>query len=251
MPNTVLAAFWDGFKSPWNGFRYMWQEPKLWRYGLMPLLLNLLVTGVLAIALVGAAVYCIVALHPSFADGWLWRAVEACVVVAILMAAFAMAAIAWLILQSIFCSHFYAKLAEQVELRLGMNRSDIQSVALSHEIVDALHDSGFLIVANLGMFLLNFLPGIGSVIGVTGSYYFTCMTLGQEYFEYPLSLRGKRRQEKLAFAHRHRPQTLGLGTGVAAVSFVPLLNAVLLTTAVTGAVLLHRNMTKCDGGRNS
>jgi uncharacterized protein involved in cysteine biosynthesis len=80
------------------------------------------------------------------------------------------------------------------------------------------------------------------VLGLCGSYYFTSYTLGLEYFDYPLALRGLRRPEKLAFGRRHRLHVLGLGTAVAILALVPIVNAVLLTTAVTGAVLLHRQI---------
>ena len=46
----------------------------------------------------------------------------------------------------------------------------------------------------------------------------------------------------LAFARRHRWHTLGLGTAVAALAFVPVVNAVFLTTAVAGAVLLRKRI---------
>jgi CysZ protein len=229
---TTLAAFGDGFTSPWIGCRYMWQQPALWRYGLIPFVLNLLVTGMLLAMLVAVAGYCIVVLHPTFADGWLGRTLEVLVILAVLIVAFGLSAIVWVILQGIFCGHFYAKLAEQVELRLGMKREDIQEIAFSHQILDTLSDAGFLVGVNLGLLLLHCVPGVGSVIGAAGSYYFTCTTLGLDYFEYPLALRGKRRSEMKAFARRHRAHTLGMGTGVAVVSFVPLVNAVLLTTAV-------------------
>ena len=80
-------------------------------------------------------------------------------------------------------------------------------------------------------------------LGVKWNFtYFTCSTLGFEYFDYLLSLRGLRRSEKLAFARRRRPFTLGLGTSVAVLAFVPIINAVFLTTAVVGAVLLHKRL---------
>ena len=73
VPRTAHAAFREGFTSPWTGWHYMWQHPALWRYGLMPLAMNLLVTGLLLAALIALAGYSIVAMHPQFADDWLGR----------------------------------------------------------------------------------------------------------------------------------------------------------------------------------
>ena len=164
-----------------------------------------------------------------------------------LIAAFGVSAIIWVILQGVLCGHFYSKLAEQVELQLGMVREDIQEVPFAHQIRDTLGDAGLLTGVNLGLLMLHCMPGIGSIVSAGGSYYFTCMTLGLDYFGHPLALRGKRRAEMRAFARRHRAHTLGLGTAVAVVSLVPLINAVLLTTAVAGAVLLHRRLAGDDG----
>jgi CysZ protein len=172
---------------------------------------------------------------------------EVFVALAVVVVAFGVSAIVWVVLQGILCGHFYGKLAERVELRLGTNRKEIQEIPFSHQIFDTLSDAGFLMGVNFALLMFHCVPVVGSVIGATGSYYFTCMTLGSDYLEYPLALRGQRRSERRAFARRHRPYTLGLGTGVAVVSVVPLINAVLLTTAVTGAVMLHQRLTVSDG----
>jgi CysZ protein len=243
---TAFAAFREGFMSPWTGWHYMWQHPSLWRYGLMPLIMNLLVAVLLLAVLIALAGDFIVAMHPNFPDGWLWRVLEVLAALAVLIGAIGVSAVIWVILQGVFCGHFYSKLAEQVELQLGMKREDIQEVPFTHQIRDTLSDAGFLTGVNVGLLMLHCVPGIGSIISAGGSYYFTCMTFGLDYFEHPLALRGKRRSEMRAFAHRHRAHTLGLGTGVAVVSLMPLVNAVLLTTVVVGAVLLHRRLARDD-----
>ncbi|MBN1910970.1 MAG: EI24 domain-containing protein [Pirellulales bacterium] len=248
---TTPAAFWEGLSSPWNGCRYMWRQPGLWRFGLKPFLANLLVSAVFLVVLVGIVGYSLVTLHTYYSDGWLGWALEVLVAVLVLIVAMGISFVVWLILQDIFCGHYYAKLAEQVELQLGMKPEDIRDVSVVHQLRDTFSDVAFLLGVNGGFLLLNFVPGIGSAIGAAGSYYFTCMTLGCDFLEHPLSLRGKRRSERLAFARRHRAHTLGLGTGVAVVSLVPFLNAVLLTTAVTGAVLLHRQLIEDDPDRSS
>lgn len=63
-----------------------------------------------------------------------------------------------------------------------------------------------------------------------------------DYFDFPLSLRGKRRQEKREFTRRHRAHTLGLGATVFMVSFVPVVGSLILATAAVGAVLLYRRL---------
>lgn len=245
---TRRAAFRLGFTAPWIGLQYMGRHPGLWRYGLIPFLLNLLITTVALVLLIGVAGHFIVVLHARFAGDWYWRLVEVLADLAVLVVAFGLSVAVWVILQGLLCGHFYAKLAEQIELRLGMKREDIREVPFSAQVFDTLVDAAFLAAVNLGLLLLHCVPGIGSIAAVAASWYLTSMTLGADYFEYPLALRGCRRSEMRDFARRHRPCTVGLGTVVAMVAMIPIVNALLLTTVVTGAVILHRNLAakECD-----
>ena len=95
--------------------------------------------------------------------------------------------------------------------------------------------------------ILVVVPGIGSVLGVAGSLYYDWLLFGEEYFDYPLALRGKRRQEKKDFIRRNRDYAMGLGAAVFLANFIPLVGSVLLATAVVGAVLLHRRLESAPG----
>jgi uncharacterized protein involved in cysteine biosynthesis len=145
-------------------------------------------------------------------------------------------------MQIAVCGYFYGKLARQVELLLGTKKEELVEVPLMYEIIDTSRESLSLVFINLLFLLVQIIPVAGAIIGIPGSYYFTCLALGREYWDYPLALRGFRRKEKHEFARRHRLHTLGLGTAVAVIFLIPIVNAVLLTTAVTGAVLLHRKL---------
>lgn len=235
-------AFHEGLAVPWAGLRYMSKNVSLWRYGILPVIVNLLITGLLLAFLIGAGVYFCVAIHPKFGEGWMWLLAEVAVVAMLAIAVLATTVAAWLMLQSILCGYFYDQLARQVESQLGISPGQLKDVALWSQATDSLRDVSQLLLINAGCFLVQFIPGIGTVLGVCGSYYFTCYTLGLEYFDYPLALRGYRRAEKLAFARRHRFHVLGLGTAVAVLVIIPIINAVFLTTAVTGAVLLNRRL---------
>ena len=90
---------------------------------------------------------------------------------------------------------------------------------------------------------------IGSLAAMGGSFYFNWLILGSDFINHPLDLRGMRRAEKRAFVKKHRFHTLGMGAAVTLLLLIPILGAVLLTTAVAGSVLLHRRVTaRSDGG---
>jgi len=242
-------AFFDGLAAPWTGFRYMADRPALWRYGAWPVLLNLAITGLLLAMLAAAGVYFFTTLHPKLNGSWWGMLGEIILAGVFAVAAIGMAVAAWIVLQAALCSWFYDRLARQVELQLGTDPSELRDVPLLAQTIDALRAVGFLALANAACLGVQLIPVVGTVAGLCGSYYFTCATLGFEYFDYPLALRGLRRREKLAFVRRHRFHTLGLGTSVMVLVMLPVVNAVFLTTAVTGAVLLHRRLREENGER--
>jgi CysZ protein len=235
-------TFREGLAAPWAGFHYMSDHPKLWRYGIWPIVVNLLTSGLLFLLLVVAGGYFFTTIHPKFGEGWLWLLAEVFVGLVFMVIVVAMTVAAWLALQSVLCAWFYDRLARRVELQLGVEPDQLQDVPVLYQATDAVRNVAVLLTINLGCLAIQFIPGLGTVLGLCGSYYFTSYTLGLEYFDYPLALRGLRRPEKLAFGRRHRLHVLGLGTAVAILALVPIVNAVLLTTAVTGAVLLHRQI---------
>jgi hypothetical protein len=49
---AAFAAFREGLAAPWLGFRHMCRHPHLWRYGVVPILLNLLITAVVIVLVV-------------------------------------------------------------------------------------------------------------------------------------------------------------------------------------------------------
>lgn len=238
----LIRAFWEGVRTPWDGLIFMNQHPALWRFAVIPTILNLLITALTLAALIFLSVKLMGGWMPDFGQAWLWSVMEFLAAVLLITAALGVALIAWCVLQGVLCGYFYGKLAEAVERKIGLGPEEIRNIPLSYLALDALRDAVFLATANLLCLSVQFVPGLGSVVGLCGSLYFNCSTFGMEYLDYPLSLRGGRLHEKRAFVRRHRAHTLGLGATVLAVTLLPVASSVFLTTAVTGAVLLHRRL---------
>jgi CysZ protein len=242
---SFFDTFREGFLAPWDGFKYMARHPSLWRHGIIPVVLNLLITGVVLLFLVIVAMVFISRLHPLFPDGWMWLVVEILSGIAIFVVAIGLGLAAWVLLQGILCGYFYSKLARQVEIQLGMRPEEMVDLKFGSQLRDAVRDVLVLIGINLGFLCLHIVPVIGSIAAVGGSLYFDCYLLGSDYLEFPLELRGRDRTAKREFAQRYRAHVLGLGAIVLLISFLPIIGSVLLTTAAPGAVLLHRRL---EGG---
>ena len=61
-PSSFPHAFLEGLSAPWAGLRLMNDNPSLWRYGVLPVAVNLAITALLLAALFGGGVY----LFPAF-----------------------------------------------------------------------------------------------------------------------------------------------------------------------------------------
>ena len=236
------AAFHRGFSAPWEGFGFLCRYPRLWWFGVVPVVLNLIVTGAAVALFFVAAIGFSLYLHPLFPEGWFWGVIEFFCVAGLVMLAAGLGLVTYVFLQGSLIGYYLAKLAREVELQLGLAPARITEVSWRYEIVDACRDVVSLIVINGGFLLLHILPGIGSILGIAGSLYFDSLLFGEDYLDYPLALRGKRRQEKQEFLKGHRASVLGLGVAVLLVSFIPVVGAVLLASAVVGAVLLYRRL---------
>jgi CysZ protein len=238
------SAFLQGVLVPWRGFLFLMRRPTLWRYGVIPLVLNLFITTFVAVSFLGGVAALLVWLHPYYPDGWLGVVLEVVSGAGLLLASLAVALGVWKFLEGVLCGWFYYRLARNIERKLGLAPEELADVPWGKQIVDTGAEVATLLAINLGFLALHLIPVLGSIVGTAGGLYFDCWLLGKDYLSYPLDLRGRRRAEKVAFAKRHRGQTLGLGAAVLLFNFVPLLGPVLLTTAVAGSVLLHRELEK-------
>jgi len=76
----AVASRWPSFRkgllAPWDGLTHMCCNPSLWRYGVIPVILNVLITGVVLLLLIVFAGFAVDRLHPMFPDGWGWLALE-------------------------------------------------------------------------------------------------------------------------------------------------------------------------------
>lgn len=243
---TWFGRFVEGMRTPLHGLNYMNRHPTLWRHGVMPVIVNLLVTTLALFFLIILAIGTIILLHPYYGTGWWWVVLEVVVAIVVIALAGLIALGVYILFQGIFCGHYYAKLVEQLERDLGLDESEIREVTFRFQVIDACRDLSMLIGVQVGLLLFHLIPVLGSVIALVGGAYWACWVLGKDFMDHPLNLRGWSWAEKRKFNVKHRPLTIGLGCVVIVISLIPIVNAILLTTAATGSVLLHRRLTRDD-----
>lgn len=221
----------------------MWRQPGLWRYGVAPVLCNLVITGLMLVFLVLGVIVAVTRAHGWFVEhsyGISWEVLAA---IGLIVLTLGLVLAAWKLLEGILCGHFYGRLARQVELRIGTPPEELTDIPFRFQVFDSVTDFVALAVINFGFLTLNCVPVVGSIAAVCGALYFDCLILGRDFLQFPTALRDMCRHETRRFTRLHRYHTLGLGAAVLLCSLIPVLGAVLLTTAVTGAVLLHQDLS--------
>lgn len=236
------SAFGRGFIAPWRGFVYLCKHPALWLYGIVPVLLNLVITAVVLAILIGAAIAFMAYVHPSFPEGWWGTFLEVISALGLLVLAATLAFVVWFLLLGILVGHSLGRLAKRVELQLGTPLDQLHDIPWTYQVIDSFRDIAMLIAINGGTLLLHVIPVLGSVLAVLVSLYFDSLLFGAEVFDYPLMLRGMRRDEKWRFLKAHRPYTLGIGFATMLFGIIPLIGPIFMTTATVGAVLLYHEL---------
>jgi CysZ protein len=231
-----------GLFTPLDGFLYLLRRPTLWRYAIVPVVLNLLITSVVFVLFLSVAIGLLVWLHDTVPEGWKWVVAEILSGIGLTIATLGGALAMWKLLERCLCGWFYARLARNIELKLGTRPEELVDLPWTKQLTDTLREVVALLLVNTFFLLLHLIPVIGSVIGTVGGLYFTCWILGRDYLSYPLNLRGRRWTEKLTFAQQNRGPALGLGAAVLLFNFIPLIGPIFLTAAVAGSVLMYHDL---------
>jgi uncharacterized protein involved in cysteine biosynthesis len=236
------AAVVEGLTAPLRGFAYMVGRPALWPYGIWPIILNVLITAGVLVGLVFGLMAASDRLKGYFSGSWFANILAWGSRAALFFFAAAAATVLWFGLQGVLCDFFYLRLARRVELDVGLPAGELHEIPLLHDLADTLVSLLLLVAVNLALLCLYCVPVLGWVLAPVCGFLFTCWIFGLDFLRFPLVLRGLRRAQRRAVCREHLGQTLGVGAVVFACNLLPIINAILLTGAVVGGVLLHRDL---------
>lgn len=244
-----VGQFFEGILVPWLGLKVLIARPQLWGYAIIPVLLNIaiMLATLFAIFAIGSGILTGLwfLLGGEWNSGWWLLAKIAILIVGLLstiMICIAAAVIMWRFFSAMFCGYFYGKIAMAVERELGLSEDDMRAISMVHEIRDAAIDMGWLLISLAIALLVSLIPFIGAPVALAYSLYFQILTCGRDQFSFPLSLRGKGRAERIEFCREHLPHTMGVGTVVLVMEFIPIIGAIFMVTAAAGTVVLHRRL---------
>src|SRR5687768_5833262 len=92
-----------------------------------------------------------------------------------------------------------------------MPAESIRDIPFRYQVADTFRDLLAVIGINLMVLALNVVPGAGTVIAFPLGAYFNMLLLGKDFLDFPMGLRGMRREQKREVIRRHRWETVGLG----------------------------------------
>jgi uncharacterized protein involved in cysteine biosynthesis len=214
----------NGFLAPFRGGLYVARQ-HLWRYLLVPILLNL---ALAAGAIWAAATYWRQELTQSLTHapvlGWIFLVVVSALGGIVLFIA----------IQPILGAVFNDRLSEKVEVKV---RGSVPKApffastgkALLHGLLKALL---YVIALTIGL-ALTAATGLGSLAGVALGALF----MAYDGFDYPLARRGLGFGAKWGYLARHPGLTIGYGLGATVLYLVPMAFVVAPPFAAIGATL--------------
>ena len=251
---NAKRGFAEGVQTPFSGLRYLARHRQLWPHVIPPAIFNFFITIVALAIVIGAGWYWWSQSLPWFVAGqagarlWLWTAAAYAFGLLLVVAAFFFAILVWRLSSAIVCGTLYGRLAEATERSLGIDDQELGEIKMRAEIADAMLDLGAWLRQQLVSVAVAFLPFIGPLAAAIISSYATSFQLGMDYMQYPLTIRGWRREQRLEFGRTHRGPTLGVGAGVFFIEWIPIVSSILLPATIVGAVLLHRKLTAVSIG---
>ncbi|MBK0869177.1 MULTISPECIES: EI24 domain-containing protein [unclassified Saccharopolyspora] len=241
-----MQNFLTGARTLGTGFRVLLRSPKLLVIGAIPALIS----AVLLVGALGSLVYFsgdLVGWMTPFADGWaegLRRAVRVLLGVVLVGAAALLASITFIALTLLIGGPFYEYIAERTEQRLGLDdRAD--GAGFARQLGRGIRDSVKLVaVAALGavvLFGFGFVPVLGqTVIPVLGAMFGAWM-VALEMVGLVFQRRGRTLRDRHRSLWANKAATLGFGLPAYLLCLIPVLQLVVIPSAVVGGTLLaHR-----------
>ena len=242
-PGSFVRDFREGFLGPLHALRYVARRPSLWKYSAASAALSLLILMVLAGLGLGFSDELLSLIWARPEAWWLqvvWWLLLLLVVGGALVAAFGVT----MVLVGVLLGPFMDALSERVEVGI-LNNAVAQQGTLVGAVSDVakgishqLLTLGLYVVLMCCTLLLHLLPVVGSLAAAGCSAMLSAGLLSMEFSDQPQSRRGFTWREKQRLLRAQPGAMLGLGAGIAALLFVPVLDFFLVPIAIVAGTMV-------------
>lgn len=226
-----------------RGAAMIFGSARLWRYALIPLLINSALFAC-ALWLAGAYFYDLIAAHIGALDPtdgsmrWLllWIARLALIALALVTIFFLFG-----IVGLIIAAPFNDLLSERVELELTGALAESEASFLRRAlltIVSELKRCALIFFVWIVLLICSFAPLLGPIIFSLGAPALGALALSYEFFSLTLERRGYRFGERIGYIRGNLARSLGFGIPTLFLFATPFLNFILAPIAVAGATIM-------------
>lgn len=238
LTNNPLSHFSRGFFYPFRGGKFLSRHPRLWRYVLIPFLINLLVFSLAVYFGLDFFNQTVVGMIPT-GEAWYWVALSYLAWVVAVLLTMILVIFSFTVVGNLIASPFNELLSERTEETvMGTVRGEPFSLAaMGRVMLDESKKMAVFILLMVLLLLLNLLPGFGTLLYSVLSILLTVFFLVIEYTGYIFGRKGQRFRDQRAFIRGRRFMSFGFGVGVLCLLAIPLLQFFCIPFAVVGATL--------------
>ena len=238
----MVYAFVAGFLYPFRALGMLTRAPRLWKYVLIPIIVNLLVGATIYAGLLFAGLRAVDAAVAGLPD---WAALFGALFRALLIVGLLIATGFVLVRFGVVLgAPWYAKLSNQIELERNgraLLEGEIGNGSLVRDLGRAvrfeLQKLLLIVVVGAGLLLLNVVPVAGQVLSTAGGIALGATIVCLDFLDYPLERRLLSFRQKLGVIRRNLPATAGFGLVCLGLISIPLLNLLAIPICVAAGTL--------------
>ncbi|MBN2429096.1 MAG: sulfate transporter CysZ [Deltaproteobacteria bacterium] len=241
--NNPGFRFSRGFFYPFKAGKFLLRHPSLLRFVVVPFLINVFLFSGLVYYGVQFFDQFVAGLIPS-GEAWYWVIIFYSLWVIAVAVTAVLIFFTFSVVGNLIASPFNDLLSNKTEeLILGLKTDEKFSLqqfwsdSLQILLIELKKISIFVGIM-LILFLLNFLPGIGSMLFSILAFLLTVFFLVLEYFGFVAYRKRLDFREQRKFIWSRFSMTFGFGIGIMALLTLPLLNFICIPLGVVGATLM-------------
>ncbi len=238
--NNPLTNFSKGFFYPFRAGRFILKHPRLYKFVIIPFLINALVFTLAVYFGLDFFNETVVGLIPQ-GEAWYWLTLYYVLWVVAVLATAVLVFFTFTVVGNLIASPFNDLLSERTEESLVGQKHE-EPFSMRAFLIDARRTLweeskkmlAFLLCMGL-LLLLNFIPGIGSLIYSCLAILLTLFFLSVEYTGYVFGRKRGTFKDQRRFISSRKFLMLGFSTGILAILAIPFLQFLCIPVGVVGA----------------
>jgi len=236
--DNPLSRFTSGFFYPFRGGKFLSRHPRLWRYVLIPFVINLLVFSLSVYFGLDFFNQTVVGMLPT-GEAWYWIALYYLAMVVAVVLTMVLVFFSFTVVGNLIASPFNELLSERTEEVLHGSAQGVpfSLAGIGRVLIDESKKMAVFILLMALLLLLNLIPGFGTLVYSILSFLLTVYFLVVEYTGYIFGRKGQGFKEQRTFIRGRQFMAFGFGVGVLCLLAIPLLQFFCIPFAVVGATL--------------